>query len=153
MNVMTEVTQRSRICLSREVEGNKIEVWINSEDEFGQGFELLQGLCKRLVVEKVKIDFNRIWIRSDNLISISSAIEEGPYRVAISLFAAWPEGKRAMEIQSDTGLTSGSVSNICAGRQGGLGSWFIKCEDVWELSEEGVSGVLETIAPLIEEIR
>jgi hypothetical protein len=150
---MSEFSQRNRICLSREIEGNKIEVWINSEEEFGQGFELLQRLSRRLEIEKLKVELQRVWIQSDKSSKISSSIEEGPYRVAVSLFAAWPDEKRVSEIQSDTGLSSGSVSNICAGRQGGLGLWFDKAQDGWRLSEEGVSGVIKTIVPIIDENR
>ena len=51
------------------------------------------------------------------------------------------------DIQAETGLSQGSVSNILAGRQGGLGEWFTQEGDCWKLSQMGLAAISETIAP------
>ena len=53
---MSSPAQRERICLSREIDGNRIEVWIYDENEFSNGFRLLYRLSERARIEQMKYE-------------------------------------------------------------------------------------------------
>lgn len=142
---MTESPRKEKICLSREIDGNKIEVWIYDENEFSNGFELLQRLCNRFTVEQAKLRFLQHWSQNEDAFVLSQAIGEGPHRVALALFRTYPECRRQVEIQNETGLSPGSVSKIFAGKQGDLDSWFTRCNGNWTLSREGLENILSGV--------
>ncbi len=134
-----------RIRLKRKVNDVQIEVWIDSEDGFREGYVLLNRLCLRSEIEELRLNIEGVWIRDTEGKRIDETITESVHRVALSLLEDWPEPKTVSDAQNETGLSQGSVSNILAGRQGGAGEWFTKQGELWNLSTKGVSEVRNLI--------
>ncbi len=136
-----------RIRISREVEGTHIEVTLDNENQLGEACELLARLCENIKIQDLKLSLTKIWIEEKDSLNISEIVSESIHRVVLSLFRNWPDVKRVSNIQAETGLSQGSVSNILAGRQGGMGEWFAQEGDCWNLSQMGLDAIAETIAP------
>jgi hypothetical protein len=140
-----------KLRLSRTLNNIQIEVWLRSEDEFREGYALLRRLCERAEFEELRLDLDRFRVRDDEGHRIAEQVTEGTHRVALSLLDSWPDSKRVTDISTETGLTPGSVSNILAGRQGGVGSWFEKERDLWKLSPIGARAIVEEVVPALFE--
>ncbi len=138
-----------KIRLSKTMNDIQIEVWLSSEDEFREGYALLRRLCERAEFEELRLDLSRFIVRDDKERRIAEQVTEGPHKVALSLLDNWPDSKRVTDISTETGLSTGSVSNILAGRQGGVGSWFEKEGELWKLSTTGVRAIVEEVAPAL----
>jgi hypothetical protein len=124
-----------------------VEVFLDNEDQLGEAFELLGRLCESVKIQGFKLTLNKLWTEEEGTAKVIERVSESTHRVALSLFRNWPNAKRVGDIQDETGLSQGSVSNILAGRQGGRGEWFTQEEDSWNLSEEGLAAISESIAP------
>lgn len=144
---MDQDIDEQRIRLSREADGIKIEVWLNSEDDFSEGYRTLLRLSERVRVESVRFALGRLWTEQNGTATLTQELERAPHRVAVSLFMEWPSCKSNTEIQTETGLSQSYVSDILAGRRAGLGDWFERCEDGWTLSDSGMEGVMNIIVP------
>jgi hypothetical protein len=109
-----------------------VEVWFNREEELKEALALLNRLCDKIEFEIIR-----------------ALATEGIHKVALSLLEAWPNCKKPSAIQGETGLASGTVSNILTGQRGGSGNWFEKCDNGWKLSSIGhVKTIDEVIASL-----
>ena len=140
-----------KIRLSKATNDIQIEVWLSSEDEFREGYALLRRLCERAEFEELKLDLSRFVVKDDEGCRIAEQVTESTHRVALSLFNNWPDSKRATDIGAETGLSSGSISSILVGRQGGAGIWFEKEGNLWKLSTVGVRAIIEVVAPALFE--
>ncbi|MHA1863233.1 MAG: hypothetical protein ACTSWA_05640 [Candidatus Thorarchaeota archaeon] len=138
-----------RIRLKRKVNDVQIEVWIDSEDEFREGYRLLNRLCLRSEIEDLRLNIERVWIRDTEGKQIDGTVTESVHRVALSLLEEWPEPKSVSDTQNETGLSQGSVSNILAGRKGGARNWFTKQGELWNLSTIGMSEVRNLIDSIL----
>ena len=127
----------------------QIEVWLSSEVEFREGYALLRRLCERAEFEELRLDLSRFRVRDGEGHRIAEQVTERAHRVALSLHNSWPDSKRVTDISTETGLSTGSVSNILGGRQGGVGSWFEKEGDLWKLSTIGVRAIIKVVAPAL----
>lgn len=142
---MNTPTTKMQIRLSKEVEGTYIEVLIENESSIFEGYELLNRLVKILEVAQLKSKLTQFWTFDDGDRRISSEISEGPLKVALSILDSWPEGKLVKDIETDTGLSQGHVSNILAGRKGDAGKWFSKDGDKWLLTSLGIDSVVKEL--------
>jgi hypothetical protein len=151
---MSSQQRNQRIRLKKKVNDIQIEIWIDSENEFREGYALLNRLCLRAEIEELRLDIERVWIRDTEGKRIDETITESIHRVALSLLEDWPKSKSVSDTQKETRLSQGSVSNILAGRQGGAGDWFAKQGELWNLSTKGVTEVRNLISSIlnIEEI-
>lgn len=140
-----------KIRLSRTTNDFQIEVWLSSEDEFREGYALLRRLCEKAEFEELRLDLSRFRVRDDEGHRIAEQVTEGAHRVALSLHNNWPDSKRVTDISTETGLSTGSVSNILGGHQGGVGSWFEKEGNLWKLSAVGARAIVEIVAPALLE--
>ncbi len=129
----------------------QIEVWLSSEDEFREGYALLRRLCERAEFEELRLDLGQFRVRDDEGHRIAEQVTEGTHRVALSLLDSWPDSKRVTDIQVETGLSQGHVSNILEGRRGDVGHWFEKERDLWKLSPIGVRAIVEEVVPALFE--
>jgi hypothetical protein len=120
VTVLTEREFPLGVRLSKIVNGITIEVWFNREEELKDALALLNRLCDKTEFETIR-----------------TLATEGVHKVALSLLEVWPNCKRPIAIQGETGLSSGSVSNILTGQQGGSGRWFERCDNGWKLSTIG----------------
>ncbi|MHA2322402.1 MAG: hypothetical protein ACXACG_12190 [Candidatus Thorarchaeota archaeon] len=146
---MSSQQPNQKIRLKRKVNDVQIEVWIDSENEFREGYALLNRLCLRAEIEELRLHTERVWIRDIEGKRIDETITESVHRVALSLLEDWPEPKSVSDTQNETRLSQGSVSNILAGRQGGAGDWFVKQGELWNLSTKGVSEVRNLITSIL----
>lgn len=140
-----------RIRLSRKVGEIQIEVWIDSEDNFREGYALLSRLYIRAEIEELRQQVEQFWIRDNETKRINDTIVEGVHRVVLSLLEDWPEPKSVSDVQNETGLSQGSVSNILAGRQGGSREWFTKQGEQWNLTTIGISKMKELIDRILNQ--
>ncbi|MHA1862788.1 MAG: hypothetical protein ACTSWA_03385 [Candidatus Thorarchaeota archaeon] len=138
---------KTLIKLSKKTDEMIIEVLVTDESEFAEAYALLKKLCQRAGIEKVRDKIKTLWISDGASRQINESVSNGVHRVALSLLENWPECKRPKSIQDDTGLSSGSVSNILVGRQGNCNDWFMKCDEGWTLSQQGISNILDTLIP------
>jgi hypothetical protein len=88
----------------------------------------------------------QFWKRSAGKWKISG-ISKGAYRIALALLRAYPETRKQSEICEETELRSGSVSRILTGGRGDYVEFFIKINNEWALSDEGVYWVIDKVIP------
>ena len=138
------------IRLSKKIDDMEIDIWINSEDEFREGHALLNRLCSIVELEKLRQSTEIFWIRDTEGKKVNESVKEGAYRVVLSLLEDWPNPKKAGDIQLETGLSSGSATNILKGRQGGIGPLFTKDGTLWKFSTRGESEVRKLIRTILE---
>ena len=143
----SEQIRNLRIRISREVEGTHVEISLDNEDQLGKAYELLVRHCRNIEIQSLKLSLGKLWDGEKDSVSISEIVSESTHRVALSLLRNWPIVKRVGDIQDETGLSQGPVSNILAGRQGGMGEWFTQEKDCWNLSPMGLAAIAEIIAP------
>ncbi len=142
-----EQTGNLRIRISRQINGTKVEVSLDNENQLGEAFELLGRLCRNIEIQNLKHSLNVLWIDAEGSVTLSEQVSESTHRIALSLFRNIPNVKRVGDIQAETGLSQGYVSNILAGRQGGVGNWFAQEGDCWKLSLIGLNEISAIIAP------
>ncbi len=147
MERTNEQTGNLRIRISREIEGTNVEVFLDSEDQLGEAFELLERLCENINILMLKLSVSVLWIETEETVTISEHVSDSTHRIALSLLRSSPNAKGSSDIQAETGLSHGYVSNILAGRRGGVGDWFAQEGDCWKLSQIGLTAIAEIIAP------
>jgi hypothetical protein len=125
-----------------------VEVFLDSEDQLGEAFELLERLCKNVKIQRLKQLVSVLWIEAEEAVTISEHVSDSTHRIALSILRSSPNAKGSGDIQSETGLSHGYVSNILAGRRGGVGDWFAQEGDCWKLSQMGLTAIAEMIAPI-----
>jgi hypothetical protein len=145
---MTEQKATHRIRLARQLADTTIEVWIDDEGQLRNGLQLLSRLCRGTKLELAMESVGFVWVREGPGVRINDSVTDSVHRVALSLLEGWSHGKRVMDVQTETGLSQGFVSNILAGRQGDAGDWFRKEGEIWSLSEIGISRILEVLPAL-----
>lgn len=141
---MNDITKKT-IRLRRTIDKTDVEIEFSDPDELTDAIHTLDNISQRLSIEKIKQKTIQFWVQKNEVRKIIDDIKDGTHRVSLSLFEVWPDCKRAGQIQQDTGLSSGSVSNILMGRQGGCGSWFNQCPEGWRLSSKGIEDMEDKI--------
>jgi hypothetical protein len=144
---LSDNSESFNIKISKEVAGVTIEVIVESPDRFDNAFILLRNLSRRALVGEARASIERFWVQKDGLMMLDERIHESSYRIALSLLMSWPDPKMAVQIASETGLHSGSVSRVLLGRRMDVSEWFMKLSDGWTLSQTGLTVILNEIIP------
>ena len=88
-------------------------LFTRSEDEFGDGYTLLNRLCSRAEMESLipmaSKDVNHLWTMKDKKWRLSDKVKNKSYRVGLSLLkAGWP-GISEKDIIDETGVARSTV--------------------------------------------
>jgi hypothetical protein len=140
----------NRICLSRDVDGTKIEIWFSTEDELRESIILLESLSQRLPVEMKRVIAAELWVQSDDSLEISEIVTNKGQRIALSLLFHYPKPRSNSEIMKDCNLSKDDVYDILSGRHWDMGSWFRKTSNGWTLTKEGERRIRKLVTSLVE---
>lgn len=143
---LTSSIEPLSIKISKEVQGTLVEIWLSNEDDLRDALQKLERVCSQIPKERIRFSVETLWSNTDEGAVVTESVSNPVCRIALSLLRSWPEYLGVSQVADETGISTGHVGNILAGRRGGSGDWFINRGSEWSLSDVGWSK-LERLSP------
>lgn len=154
MEMIWKMSEKSenRVCITKEINGTKIEVWFSDEGDIRDSVILLEKISRRLPVEQTRYYADALWETISGNLRINGRVVDKGQRIALSLLHAYPSPKNNSEIMEECSLSKDEAYDNLSGRRGSMGDWFMRIEEgSWTLTNFGEKHIHELVSRLLKE--
>jgi hypothetical protein len=148
---MSSSQTQLRIRLSKTVNDILIEVWISNEEEFREGYSLLNKLCSRAMREsKMDTAFQRVshlWTMKNEKWQLSDIVIDKSHRVSLSVLKAGWLGISEVDVIDETGMARSTVRDQLTGATKSVSEYYESQNGKYRLTDKGLDWILETVIP------
>jgi hypothetical protein len=141
----------NRVCISKEMNGTRIEVWMSGEEDIRASVILLEKLSRRLPIEQTRILAEAFWETIGDGFRINEKVSDKGQRIALSLLHDYPDAKNNSDIMDECGLSKDDTYDYLSGRTGDMKDWFTSVKKgVWAVTKFGEKKLFELVELLLE---
>lgn len=136
----------NRVCITKEMNGTKIEVWFSNEGDIRDSVILLEKLSQRVPIEQTRFLATSLWKTVSGNLRIEERVTDKGHRISLTLLHAYPNPRNNSEIEEECDLSKDDVYNHLTGRSGDMKDWFTSVSrGVWILSQVGQRRITELV--------